>query len=165
MKILFIGNTRLGDAILSTPIINHYNAKKNNITVICSPLSKEIYSNFSSVNKLIVLKKKKRGLHWLQAFFLLESVRWDLIIDLRNSLLSRLVRKTKIFRFSGKNIKNHKVDEYCKFINLKINKAPYIPANFFLKNSVKGLLKKKKNKNSYFSSCANYKLEEKKLAY
>ncbi len=61
MKILFIGNSRLGDAILSTPVINYYNKKKNNITVICSALSKEIYSSFSSVDKLIELKKKKGG--------------------------------------------------------------------------------------------------------
>ena len=59
MKILFIGNSRLGDAILSTPILNHYNLKKNKITVVCSPLSKEIYSSFLSVEKIIVLKKKK----------------------------------------------------------------------------------------------------------
>ena len=29
MKVLFIGNTRLGDAILSTPILNYYNKKNN----------------------------------------------------------------------------------------------------------------------------------------
>ena len=61
MKILFIGNSRLGDAILSTPILNHYNLKKNKITVVCSPLSEEIYSSFLSVEKIIVLKKKKRS--------------------------------------------------------------------------------------------------------
>jgi len=59
MKILFIGNTRLGDAVLSTPILNHYNRKKNIITIICSPLSSEIYSSFSSVKRVIILEKKK----------------------------------------------------------------------------------------------------------
>ena len=34
MKILFIGNTRLGDAILSTPVLKYYNKKNNDITVI-----------------------------------------------------------------------------------------------------------------------------------
>ena len=99
MKILFIGNTRLGDAILSTPILSNLNKKKNNITVICSPLSKEIYSSFSSVRKIIALKKKKRGLHWVEAYYLLEKVRWNLVIDLRNSLLSRLIRKKKVIRY------------------------------------------------------------------
>ena len=66
MKVLFIGNTRLGDAILSTPILNYYNKRNNEITVICSPLSENIYSGFSSVKRVVVLKKKKRGMHWLK---------------------------------------------------------------------------------------------------
>ena len=61
MKVLFIGNTRLGDAILSTPILNFYNKKNNEITVICSSLSQNIYSGFSSVKRVIALKKKKEA--------------------------------------------------------------------------------------------------------
>ena len=95
MKILFIGNTRLGDAILSTSILNYLDNKNNKITVICSSLSKEIYSSFTAVEKLIVLKKKKRSLHWLDAYLYLEKARWDLVVDLRNSVLSRLIRKKK----------------------------------------------------------------------
>ena len=140
MKILFIGNSRLGDAILSTPIINYYNKKKNNITVICSVLSKEIYSSFSSVDKLVELKKKKRGLHWIKAYYILDPIKWDLVIDLRNSILSRLVRKTKVLRFNSKNVKTHKVDDYCKLINLKTNKAPHIPSSFSYQKSIKGLI-------------------------
>ena len=60
MKVLFIGNTRLGDAVLSTPILNYYNKKNNEITVICSSLSKSIYSSFSCVKIVITLKKKKK---------------------------------------------------------------------------------------------------------
>ncbi len=143
MKILFIGNSRLGDAILSTPILNYYNKKKNNITVICSPLSKEIYSSFISVDKIIILKKRKRGLHWLQAYILLEPIKWDLIIDLRNSILSRLIRKNQILRSTRNNIKSHKVDDYCKLIKLKTNKDPSIPPNAFIQSSIKDFIKKK----------------------
>ena len=143
MKILFIGNSRLGDAILSTPIINYYNKKKNSIPVICSPLSKEIYSSFLSVNKLIALKKKKRGVHWVQAYFLLDSLKWDLVIDLRNTIISRLVRKIKVLRYTSKNITTHKVDDYCKLINLKINRTPRIPGNFSYKKYIKDFIIKK----------------------
>ena len=59
MKILFIGNSRLGDAILSTSILRLYNQKENYITVICSPLSRDIYLGFDSVNKIISITKKK----------------------------------------------------------------------------------------------------------
>ena len=41
MKILFIGNTRLGDAVLSTPILNHYNKLNNKIELtVDSPWEK-----------------------------------------------------------------------------------------------------------------------------
>ncbi len=143
MKILFIGNTRLGDAVLSTPIINHYDKKENHITVICSPLSKEVYSSFSAVKEIISLKKKKRGGHWIEAYLNLKKIKWDLIIDLRDTILSRLIRKSKILRFSNKNNYNHKVIDYCKLIDLKFNKSPFLPTNYYYKNSVQSFIKNK----------------------
>ena len=142
MKILFIGNSRLGDAILSTPILNHYNLKKNKITVVCSPLSKEIYSSFLSVEKIIVLKKKKKGLHWLKAYTLLESAKWDIVIDLRNTILSRFVRKSHVKRLISSKGNIHKVVEYCNLINLK-EKTPIIPANSNFRKSMTNLIIKK----------------------
>ena len=129
MKVLFIGNTRLGDAILSTPILNYYNKKNNDITVICSTLSKNIYSSFSSVKRVITLNKKKRGLHWLEAYNLLEPVKWDLVIDLRNSLLSRIIRKKSIIRYNDTGNEVHKVESYCNLVNLKKGRSPFIPSN------------------------------------
>ena len=59
MKILFIGNSRLGDAILSTGLLNKFNKPSNNITLVSSPLSMEIYESFPCVKKTIIVKKKK----------------------------------------------------------------------------------------------------------
>ncbi len=142
MKILFIGNTRLGDAILSTPVLNHYNKKKNNITVICSSLSKNIYSSFSSVTRVITLNKKKRGLHWLEAYNSLGQVKWDLVIDLRNSILSRFIRKKNIIRYSENSDTIHKVKSYCNLINLNKTQSPFIPTNKTNKITAKNLIKK-----------------------
>ena len=144
MKVLFIGNTRLGDAILSTPILNYYNKKNNDITVICSSLSKSIYSSFSSVKKIITLKKKKRGLHWLEAYNLLERVTWDLVIDLRNSLLSRIIRKRSIIRYINEGKEVHKVISYCNLISLKKECAPYIPINKTNRKVISNFIKKNK---------------------
>ena len=142
MKILFIGNSRLGDAILSTPILNFYNTSNNYITVICSSLSKSIYASFSSVTKVIILNKKKRGLHWIEAYNLLEATRWDLVVDLRNSLLSRIIRKKSIIRYAGQNNKIHKVENNSNLISLKKNKTPYIPASKLNNNIISKLIKK-----------------------
>ena len=74
MKILFIGNTRLGDAILSTSILNYYSGSNISITVVCSPLIENIYKNFPSVKDIIAVnKKKKRNALVRDLFFIRKS--------------------------------------------------------------------------------------------
>ena len=150
MKILFIGNTRLGDAVLSTCILNYFESKNVEITVICSPLSHEVYKNFSVVKNIISLIKKKRGKHWIEAYRALDNQVWDLIIDLRNTIISRLIRKKKVLRFNANNKKEHRVESMCKLIKLDNVISPKLPnikkinkkALFFLKknNLVKPIL-------------------------
>ena len=55
-------------------------------------------------------------MHWLEAYLMLDRIKWDLVVDLRNSLLSRLIRKRKILRYSNSSDKTHKVESYCKLI-------------------------------------------------
>ena len=130
MKILFIGNTRLGDAILSTSLLNYFNNDSTEITVVCSPLSKEIYDSFSSVKKLIVVTKKKRGRHWLDVYFTLEGRVWDLVIDLRNTIISRIVRKKKVIRYKVHSSEEHRVEALCKLANIIKPISPRIPINY-----------------------------------
>ena len=127
MKILFIGNTRLGDAILSTSILNYYSGNNIKITVICSSLTEKIYKNFSNVRKIIAVDKQKRGKHWLEAYSLLERVYWDLVIDLRNTVISRLIRKKKILRIGKANPYEHRVESLCNLINVKETISPNLP--------------------------------------
>ena len=127
MKILLIGNTRLGDAILSTSILNYYSGSNLSITVVCSPLTENIYKNFSNVKDIIAVNKKKRGMHWLETYSLLERVCWDLVIDLRNSILSRLIRKKNVLRIGKVNPYKHRVESLCKLINTNEVISPYIP--------------------------------------
>ncbi len=136
MKILFIGNTRLGDAVLSTCILNHFENKDVEITVICSPLSREIYQNFSVVKNIITLIKKKRGKHWIEAYKALDNQVWDLVIDLRNTIISRIIRKKKVLRFKTNN-KEHRVVSMCKLLKLDYIISPKLPVTEVLhKNSL-----------------------------
>ena len=144
MKILFIGNTRLGDAILSTCILNQFENKNVEVTVICSPLSREIYQNFSVVKNIISITKKKKGKHWIEAYRALDAQVWDLIIDLRNTIISRIIRKKKVIRFGKPNKKEHKVISMCKLIKLNDICSPKIPIT---KNNHKKALLSLKNNN------------------
>ncbi len=136
MKILFIGNTRLGDAILSTSILNHYSHSDIKITIVCSPLTENIYKNFSNVKDIIAVDKKKRGKHWFEVYSLLERVCWDLVIDLRNSIISRLIRKKKILRIGKINFYEHRVESLCKLINVKKSISPSIPISSMQKKKL-----------------------------
>ena len=144
MRILFIGNTRLGDAILSTSILNYYVGKSIEITLVCSPLSENVYKNFPAVKNIIAVDKKKRGKHWLEVYLALERVHWDLVIDLRNSIISRLVRKEKVLRIGKINPYKHRVESLCKLINTKNIIAPSIPITSNIMNKALKIISEKK---------------------
>ena len=102
MKILYIGPTRIGDTILSTSIINFYLHRYDdcNFSVITSPFAKDIYVNMPRLSKIMVVNKKRYGLHWLDIIRFSFFKRWDLVIDLRSSITSYLLatRTRKIFK-------------------------------------------------------------------
>ena len=126
MKILFIGNTRLGDAILSTCILQKFNKAGNEITVVCGPLPSEIYSGYTYVCNTISIKKKKYSKHWLEVYKKLKTIRWDVIIDLRNTLISRLLNKKIIYRLEKNKDGLHRVEQLTQLIKIKKIFAPKI---------------------------------------
>ena len=142
MKILFIGNSRLGDAILSTGLLNKFNKPCNNITLVSSSLSMEIYESFPCVKKTIIIKKKKYSSHWIDVYKKLDSITWDIVIDLRNSIVTRIIKKKKIYRFFKDSSEKHKLEVLSNLIRSKKILSPKIytkkehkdEARFFLKN-------------------------------
>ena len=103
-KLLFIGNTRLGDAVMSTGLLNDlcdfYDAKA---TVVCGKVAAPVFDGCPIVNKVIKIKKKKYSLHWLDIWKEIRLTRWDIICDLRSTPIIWLVRSKKriVLRSSG----------------------------------------------------------------
>ena len=127
MKILFIGPTRIGDTILSTSIINFYLNKFNdcNFSVVTSPYSKSLFTRMPRLDDLIVINKKKFGLHWIDIIKFSIFKKWDLVIDLRSSATSYLLftKERKIFR--GNN-DFHKIIQFQKFLNTDEKLVPKV---------------------------------------
>lgn len=126
MKILFITSTRLGDAVLSTGLLRHIREKYPDatVTIACGKLPAPIFSDFPCLERLIVLNKTKYAGHW---FYLLKetiNTNWDIIIDLRNSFVSRVLPAKEKYIF-GKHIdkSKHKVEQ-----NADVMKLDYVPA-------------------------------------
>ena len=57
MKVLFITSTRIGDAVLSTSILNYVKNKFPNsaFTIATGKIPAPLFKNFQNVNKIFIL--------------------------------------------------------------------------------------------------------------
>ncbi|MBL6928045.1 MAG: glycosyltransferase family 9 protein [Rhodospirillales bacterium] len=93
MRILFITATRIGDAVLSTGILDHLIGRYPGarITVACGPAAAPLFEAVPNLERIIVLRKKKWSLHWLGLWTSCVGQFWDVMIDLRRAPLSYLL--------------------------------------------------------------------------
>jgi heptosyltransferase-3 len=102
MKILFVTSNRLGDAVLSTGLLDHlirmYPTAR--ITVVCGPVAEGVFARMPNRERTIVLRKQPWGRHWLPLWRDVALHVWDLVVDIRGSALSWLVptRRRSVFR-------------------------------------------------------------------
>ena len=111
-KILFITATRIGDAVLAMGLLRHMveTYPEAKITVACGPLVEGFFTGVPNVEAIIVLKKEKRAGHWRKMWKQVVTTPWDMVVDLRNSAVSRLIFAKKKYIF-GPHIdqQKHKV--------------------------------------------------------
>lgn len=128
-KILFITATRIGDAVLSTGILNALCKQypQAAITVACGPLVAELFAACPQVHRVIPLKKQPYAGHWRFLWGQVVPTRWDTVIDLRNSIISRLVLSGHTYVF-GPSIPTHlhKVEQYAHLMGLTPPPAPHL---------------------------------------
>jgi heptosyltransferase-3 len=98
MRILFVTSTRVGDAIISTGLLEHairqYPGAR--VTVACGPAAAGLFDAVPNLDRVIVLDKMLFSFHWLRLWILTIAKFWDLVIDLRNAPVTYLLfRKTR----------------------------------------------------------------------
>lgn len=124
-KILFIAATRIGDAIFGMGLMDHIVTRYPDarITVACGPLVTGFFTPIPQVERVIALKKEKRAGHWRKLWKQVVLTRWDMVVDLRNSAVSRLIVSKQKFIF-GPHIdgQRHKVEQ-----NADVMKLDYTP--------------------------------------
>ena len=128
MKLLFVTSTRLGDAIISTGILNQLIEDNPNlrITIACGPAAAPIFEKVPNLERVIVLDKMLLSLHWLRLWGLCIYSFWDLVIDLRNAPLTFLLfRKNRLGM--GKSDKSRLfIENVSRVINLDQVASPKI---------------------------------------
>ena len=102
MRILFITATRLGDAVLSTGLLDHLLRAhpEARFTIACGPVAAGVFARMPRLERLIEVDKRKFDLHWLTLWASCVGTQWDLAVDLRGSALTLLLpaRRRAIMR-------------------------------------------------------------------
>ena len=93
MRILFVTSTRLGDAVLSTALLDHLLGAhpEARFTVACGPVAAGVFQPMPRLERLIVVEKRPLSLHWPWLWAQVVTTRWDLVVDLRASALAWMV--------------------------------------------------------------------------
>lgn len=124
MRILFVSSTRLGDAVLTTGLLDHlihaYPAAL--ITVATGPVAEGVFTRMPNLERLIVLRKQSFGRHWLPFWWFAVRRRWDLVVDVRGSALAFQVlsRRRAVMRRRG----GHKTEQLAAMLQLSTPPLP-----------------------------------------
>lgn len=129
MNILFITSNRVGDAALTTGLYGRLAETRPDaaFTVACGPLAASLFAAAPQLERLIVLTKRPWAGHWRDLWRQAVGRRWDLIVDLRDSAVSRLVLADRrlIMRPAAKNAPpQHKVVALARLIGADPPPAP-----------------------------------------
>ena len=123
MNVLFITATRVGDAVLSTGLLDHIlkTYPNSRITLVCRPSAAGVFEAAPRIKKLIVLDKMLLSLHWIRMWVLCVPIIWDLIIDLRNAPISYFLLAFKQQHLGRLKSNKHRVKELAGILDLHEN--------------------------------------------
>ena len=130
MRILFITATRIGDAVLSTGLLDHliraHPAAK--VVVACGPAAEGVFARMPNRAWTIVLAKRRFRLHWLELWRQVGGQRWDIVVDLRASAFAYTVRAGRRIVAQGGRQPGHRLRHLAALLGLD---PPPLPVAWF----------------------------------
>ncbi len=130
MKIIFICSNLIGDTILSTGVINHFieQNKDAKLTFVVGPTAAPLLKHYKNIENIIIFKKRKFNLPWLDILKKTYSTKWDCIVDFRSSAISYLLKNNKKYIFK-KHHKIHHIEQLNLSFGFKCSKL-FIPTSY-----------------------------------
>jgi ADP-heptose:LPS heptosyltransferase len=126
MRILFVTSNRVGDAVLSTGLLDHLIRCHPDaaITVVCGRVAEGVFARMPNRAATIVLDKRPYGMHWPPLWALVATTLWDLVVDIRGSALSWMVptRRRAVWRRRP----GHKIAELAAVLGLDPPPLPVV---------------------------------------
>jgi ADP-heptose:LPS heptosyltransferase len=130
MNILFITSTRIGDAVLSSGLLDHLGQihKEARITVACGPLAAPLFADAPGVVRVIALEKKPFAGHWFKLWRQVVTQSWDLVVDLRSSAMAWLLVARQRQIFHKGDGQTHRVAQLAALLSINPPPSPKIHA-------------------------------------
>jgi len=125
VRILFITSNRIGDAVLSMGLLGHLvdTHPDARFTIACGPVAAPLLRAVPRLDRLIPLGKQRFARHWLSLWLACVGTRWDLVVDLRNSAVGRLVASRRL-AVHRRLPSLHKVEEIAAVLGVAPTPSP-----------------------------------------
>ena len=93
MRILFISSNRVGDAVLTCGVLDYLirTHPACRITIACGPVAAGVFERMPNRERTILVTKRSYDRHWLTLWREVVLTVWDLVVDMRGSLLAFVV--------------------------------------------------------------------------
>jgi ADP-heptose:LPS heptosyltransferase len=120
MDILFITATRIGDAVLSTGLLSYLIERHPlaRLTIATGPLPAPLFAWVPGLERIVVVNKRPGGLHWLALYTAVAPRRWDMVVDLRASVLPWLLRSGARKMMGKRDPQQHRVRQLGRLFGL-----------------------------------------------
>lgn len=126
MRNLFITSTRIGDAVLSTAILSRLMELEPAAqwTIACGPAAAGLFEAMPNLERIIIMRKKKYGLHWVELWLKCADVRWNRVVDLRRSALPYFLWAKSRKIIASPDPALHRVDDLARQFGFNPVPAP-----------------------------------------
>ena len=127
MRVLFIGPTRIGDAVLSSGVLAWMLARwpEARLTVAAGPAAAPLYAEAPRLEEVIVLDKRQGG-HWRRLWMKTVGRYWTAIADTRRSAVTWLVPAGRRYVMGNPRAGMHKVLQASAMVGAKPPLAPQV---------------------------------------
>jgi ADP-heptose:LPS heptosyltransferase len=126
MDILFITATRIGDAVLSTGLLSYLIERhpRARLTIAAGALAAPLFAWVPGLERILVVNKRPGGLHWMALYAAVAPRRWDMVVDLRASVLPWLLRASARKMMGKGDPQQHRVCQLGRLFGLDPPPSP-----------------------------------------
>ena len=126
VRILFITATRIGDAVLSTGLLDHLLRAHPDarFTIACGPVAEGVFARMPNRERTLVVDKQRFDRHWLTLWAQTVTTIWDLAVDLRGSALTLLLPARRRLIMRGGRRPGHRLTHLAGALRLPHTAQP-----------------------------------------